>query len=72
MCLNEKPALGDFTTTDSQKHNIQAILNLVEASDQVGSAQAQVLTALHLIVSALDGEKAVFIEILLKVFNLRK
>lgn len=53
-CQDERSGLGDFATTDSQKHNIQAILDLLEPSGQVGSAQAPVLTALHLTVSALD------------------
>ncbi|XP_044063397.1 gasdermin Eb [Siniperca chuatsi] len=58
MCLDKPPALGDVTTTDSQKQNIQAILDLLEQSGQVESAQAgqstPVLTALHLIISAMD------------------
>ncbi|XP_071325065.1 gasdermin Eb [Trachinotus anak] len=58
MCLDKTPALGDVTITVSQKQNIQAILELVEQSGQVESAQTgqstSVLTALHLIISALD------------------
>lgn len=63
MLLGKRPALGDVTTTHSQKQNIQAILDLLELSGQAESAQAdqstEVLIALHLITSALDGEKAV-------------
>ncbi len=62
MCLDKKPALGDATTTECQKQNIQAILDLLEQSGQVESARtgqsASVLTALHLITSAMDGERA--------------
>lgn len=58
MCLGKRPALGDVATTDSQKQNIQAILDLLEQSGQVESAQpgqpTPVLTALHLITSAMD------------------
>ncbi|XP_070768101.1 gasdermin Eb [Enoplosus armatus] len=58
MCLDKRPALGDVSTTDSQKQNFQAILDLLEQSGQVESAQAgqstSVLTALHLITSAMD------------------
>lgn len=53
MYLKKIPALGNVTTTESQKQNIQAILDLLEQSGQVES----VLIALHLIVSAMDGEK---------------
>lgn len=66
MCQDKRPALGDVATTESQKQNIQAILDLLEQSGQVESAQAgqstSVLTALHLVVSAVDGEKAVLCE----------
>ncbi|AWO96723.1 putative non-syndromic hearing impairment protein 5-like [Scophthalmus maximus] len=56
ICLENSPDLGDNTTTESQKQNIQEILDLVEQCGQVGSAQTgqSVLTALHLISSALD------------------
>ncbi|XP_010740226.3 gasdermin Eb [Larimichthys crocea] len=50
MYLKKIPALGNVTTTESQKQNIQAILDLLEQSGQVES----VLIALHLIVSAMD------------------
>ncbi|XP_034729647.1 gasdermin Eb isoform X2 [Etheostoma cragini] len=57
MCLDKKPALGDVTTTEPQKQNIRAILDLLEQSGQVESTP--VLTALNLVTSALDGEKTV-------------
>lgn len=56
MCLDETPVLPDVTTTESQKQNIQAVLGLVEQSPQTDQSTS-VLTALHLISSALDGEK---------------
>ncbi|XP_029307874.1 gasdermin Eb [Cottoperca gobio] len=52
MCLDKRPALGDVTATESQKQNIQAILDLLEQSGQAESTP--VLTALHLVTSALD------------------
>lgn len=62
MCLDKRLALGDVTMTESQKQNIQAILDLLEKSGQVESIQVgqstSVLTALHLISSAMDGEKS--------------
>ncbi|XP_018544241.1 gasdermin Eb [Lates calcarifer] len=58
ICLDKSPAPGDVSMTESQKQNIQAILDLVQQSGQVESAQTgqttSVLTALHLISSALD------------------
>ncbi|KAM7420646.1 hypothetical protein PAMA_015059 [Pampus argenteus] len=58
MCLNKSPNLGDVMMTDSQKQNIQAILGFLEQSGEVKSAQTKqstsVLSALHLITSALD------------------
>ncbi|XP_008289283.1 gasdermin Eb [Stegastes partitus] len=55
MCLNKKPNLSDVATTESQRQNIQVILDLLEQCGQEGSAQStSVLTALHLITSALD------------------
>ena len=64
MCLSKTPALGDVTTTGSLKQNIQAILDLLQQSGQVKSAQAgrstSLLMALHLITSAMDGEETVF------------
>lgn len=53
MCQDVKPSLAEFATTDSQKQNIQAILDLLEPSGQLESDQAPVLTALNLTVSAL-------------------
>lgn len=58
MCLDRRPSLGDVTTTDSQKQNIQAILGLLEQSDQADQS-TPALTALHLIASAMDGINAV-------------
>lgn len=62
ICLDKSPAPGDVSMTESQKQNIQAILDLVQQSGQVESAQTgqttSVLTALHLISSALDGKKS--------------
>lgn len=62
MCLDKRPDLSDVTATESQKQTIQAILDLLEQSGQVVSSQAgestSVLRALHLITSAMDGEKA--------------
>ncbi|XP_034409350.1 gasdermin Eb [Cyclopterus lumpus] len=52
MCFDKRPALGDVTTTESQKQNIQAILDLLEQSGQVASKP--VLSAFHLITSAMD------------------
>ncbi|XP_032375585.1 gasdermin Eb isoform X2 [Etheostoma spectabile] len=52
MCLDERPALGDVTTTEPQKQNIRAILDLLEQSGQVESTP--VLTALNLVTSAMD------------------
>lgn len=56
MCLDKSPTLGDVMMTESQKQNIQAILGLLE--QKVDSAQTKhstsVLSALHLITSALD------------------
>lgn len=55
MSQGKKPNLSDVTTTESQQQNIQVILDLLEQSGHVGSAQSSsVLTALHLITSALD------------------
>lgn len=59
MCQGVKPNLAEFATTDSQKQNIQAILDLLELSGQLESDQAPVFTALNLTVSALVGKKAV-------------
>ncbi|XP_041798850.1 gasdermin Eb [Chelmon rostratus] len=58
MCLGERPDLGNVATTESQKENIQAILDLLDQPGQRESAEAgqstSVLTALHLIASAID------------------
>ncbi|XP_075965423.1 gasdermin Eb [Anarhichas minor] len=52
MCLDKRPALDEVTTTESQKQNIQAILDLLEQSGQVDSTA--LLSAFHLIISAMD------------------
>ncbi|XP_054478021.1 gasdermin Eb [Anoplopoma fimbria] len=53
MCFDKRPALGDdVTTTESQKQNVQAIIDLLEQSGQVDSRR--VLSAFHLITSAMD------------------
>ncbi|KAG7242002.1 hypothetical protein INR49_024630, partial [Caranx melampygus] len=58
MCLDKTHVLPDVTMAESQKQNIRAVLGVVEQSGQVESAQTDrstsVLTALHLISSALD------------------
>ncbi|KAM9353632.1 gasdermin Eb [Symphorus nematophorus] len=58
MCLGKRPALANVAMTDSQKQNILALLDLLEQSGHGESAQAgqstSVLTALHLITSAMD------------------
>ncbi|XP_029360163.1 gasdermin Eb isoform X1 [Echeneis naucrates] len=58
MCLGESPVLGDLTVMASQKQNIQAIVELAKQSGEADSSQTDrptsVLTALHLISSALD------------------
>lgn len=58
MCMDGKPSLGDVARTESQKQNIQAILGLLEQSVQADQS-TPALTAFHLIVSAMDGKKAV-------------
>ncbi|XP_068426168.1 gasdermin Eb [Clinocottus analis] len=52
MCFDKTPALGEATTTESQKQNIQAVLELLEQSGQ--AASKPVLSALYLITSAMD------------------
>ncbi|XP_076593385.1 gasdermin Eb [Chaetodon auriga] len=58
MCLDKRHDPGDVTTTESQKQNIQEILDLLEQCGQMEPAQAgqptSVLTAFHLIASAMD------------------
>ncbi|XP_029927409.1 gasdermin Eb [Myripristis murdjan] len=60
MCLGKHPALGEVRT-ESQRQNIQAVLDLLELSGQVEHAQTalsdqstSVVRAFHLIISALD------------------
>jgi len=61
MYVDKKPGLDIAGLTDSQRQNIQAVLVLLEQSGQTEPAQAaqskSILTAFHLIVSALDGEE---------------
>lgn len=61
MRLEKKPGSDDATKTESPPENIKAILDLLELRGQTGSSQtgqSTVLTALHLFISALDGEKS--------------
>lgn len=63
MCMDKGSASVDFKTTVSQKQNVQAILDLLEQSSQEEptekSRSTSLHTALHLLISALDGEKSV-------------
>ncbi|XP_069552246.1 gasdermin Eb [Brachyistius frenatus] len=56
--LGKTPDGGDVTTTAPQQKNIRAIVDLLELSGQAGSTRqgqsTSVLTALHLMTSALD------------------
>ncbi|KAM6995690.1 gasdermin-E-like [Tautogolabrus adspersus] len=58
MCKDERPALDEVTASESYKQNIQAILDLLEQIEPSKSAQANqstsILSALHLITSAID------------------
>ncbi|XP_053288657.1 gasdermin Eb [Pleuronectes platessa] len=58
MCPDKSSVPGDVMTTESQTQNVQAILDLVEQCGEAESAQTgqatSLLTALHLISSALD------------------
>lgn len=58
MCLNKSPSPAELATTDSQEENIQAILGLLEQSEQ-GDHDTAALKALHLVVGAVNGEEAV-------------
>lgn len=58
MCLDGRLLLGEIATTESQKQNIQAVLGVLEQSAQADQS-TPALTAFHLIVSAMDGKKAV-------------
>lgn len=58
LCQLDQMFLGDVGLTESQQQKIQEILNLLEHSGQAESIQTKpFLTALHLIISALDGKK---------------
>lgn len=56
VCLDESASLSDVPASESQKQNVQLILELLEQSGQVHE-RAPTLTALNLMVSAMDGKK---------------
>lgn len=58
MCLDQRLLLGEAATTKSQKQHIQAILGVLEQS-VLADQSTPALAAFHLIVSAMDGKKAV-------------
>lgn len=72
MCVDKGSASVDFKTTASQKQNFQAILDLLEQSSQEEptekSRSTSLHTALHLLISALDGEKICTLQSLLVDF----
>lgn len=69
MCMDKGSALGDFKTTACQKQNIQAILDLLEQSSQEEpSRSTSLLKVLHLLISALDGEKSCTLQSLIVYF----
>lgn len=57
MCLGKSPTLEDVKV-ESQRQNIQALLDLLKQSCSGGQTDSSpsTLSALHLIISALDGE----------------
>lgn len=57
MYLGKKPSLDDDGLKESQQQSIQAIFEVLEQSGAEESTQSPVLTALHLVVSALEGKK---------------
>lgn len=58
MCLGKKAGLGDVGLTEPEQQKIKKMLNLLEHSGQPESIQTKpFVTALHLIISALDGKK---------------
>lgn len=62
MRLDKKSGLSDAGVTECQQQKIQEILDLSELSDEAESSRTEsFLTALHLIISALDGEKLFFL-----------
>ncbi|XP_008430744.1 gasdermin Eb isoform X2 [Poecilia reticulata] len=54
MCLGKKPSLDNDGLKESQQQSIQAILEVLEQSGAEEPTQSPVLTALHLVVSALE------------------
>ncbi|XP_043973565.1 gasdermin Eb [Gambusia affinis] len=54
MYLGKKPSLDDDGLKESQQQSIQAIFEVLEQSGAEESTQSPVLTALHLVVSALE------------------
>ncbi|XP_032413992.1 gasdermin Eb isoform X2 [Xiphophorus hellerii] len=54
MYLGKKPSLNDDGLKESQQQSIQAIFEVLEQSGAEESTQSPVLTALHLVVSALE------------------
>lgn len=63
VCLDQSSsALDDISATEPPKQKIQAILDLVKQCDKEGSVptveSTSVLTAIHLIISSLDGERS--------------
>lgn len=56
VCLDESTSLRDVSASESQEQNVHSILELLEQSGQADQL-APALTALNLIVSAMDGKK---------------
>lgn len=56
VCLDENTSLREVSASESQKQNVHLILELLEQSGQADQL-APALTALNLIVSAMDGKK---------------
>uniref|UniRef100_A0A1A8INJ4 Deafness, autosomal dominant 5 n=1 Tax=Nothobranchius kuhntae TaxID=321403 RepID=A0A1A8INJ4_NOTKU len=55
MFVDKKPGLADFDLTESHRGKIQNVLDLLELSSEVESSRTKsALTALHLMISALD------------------
>lgn len=56
VCLDESTSLRDLPASESHEQTVHSILELLEPSGPAGQ-RAPALAALHLIVSAMDGEK---------------
>lgn len=56
VCLDENTSLREVSASECQKQNVHLILELLEQSGQADQL-APALTALNLIVSAMDGKK---------------